>query len=275
MKELQRSYIQLTFTKNRKRKISKEPMSTLPNFSLPFALLFILAVACTQTKPPGAEEILTRSISAHGMDKLDSIAIKFRFRDKIYTLERNTDGYFYTRSFQDSAGQITDSLVNSTDFSRFLNNQPVFVPVRWEKKYANSVNSVLYFFQIPWILQDPAAQVTYVDQITIKNEPYYTLKVEFSKEGGGVDYDDEFRYWVHANNYTVDYLAYNYHTEEGGTRFRVAVDRKRIEGILFQDYINYAPVEKFPPLDSLPSLYQKNQLEEVSRIINENIRIIE
>ena len=35
----------------------------------------------------------------------------------------------------------------------------------------------------------------------------------FKENGGGKDYQDEFRYWININNGQIDYLAYNYLTE--------------------------------------------------------------
>ena len=72
----------------------------------------------------------------------------------------------------------------------------------------------------------------------------------------------------------MDFLAYNYQTDGGGTRFRKAIDQRRVDGVLFQDYENYKPQKRFVALDSLPFLFAQGQLLKVSEIKNENIRFI-
>jgi hypothetical protein len=60
-------------------------------------------------------------------------------------------------------------------------------------------------------------------------------------------------------------------TDGGGTRFRKAINKRKIKGFLFQDYINYKSREKFANLDSLPVLFQQGELNELSLIENKNI----
>ena len=62
--------------------------------------------------------------------------------------------------------------------------------------------------------------------------------------GGGEDFQDEYRYWIDPESGHIDYLAYNYHTDGGGTRFRKAKNRRKKEGFVFQDYINFKPEKK-------------------------------
>ena len=52
-----------------------------------------------------------------------------------------------------------------------------------------------------------------------------------------------------------------------------AQNRRKINGILFQDYINYKPKEKFVPLDQLLNLYEDQELVQVSLIENKNIKV--
>lgn len=222
-----------------------------------------------------ADEILEKSIETHGGKSWEKANFSFVFRDRQYSIDRNPGKYIYTRSFNDSIGYVKDSLVNSTEFSRHVNDSMVELSEEWMGKYSNSVNSVLYFMQLPYILRDPAVRLELVGTAAIGESPYHALRVTFKEESGGEDFEDEYRYWVHSDKYTVDFLAYNYQTEGGGTRFREAINRRKVGDLMIQDYINYAPTEKFPPLDSLPAMWENNQLEEVSRIINTEVRTIE
>jgi hypothetical protein len=69
-------------------------------------------------------------------------------------------------------------------------------------------------------------------------------------------------------------LAYNYITDGGGVRFRSAINKRRVNGLLVQDYINYAPLNKKILLSSLITEFEKGALIERSRIINSDITLL-
>ena len=112
-----------------------------------------------------------------------------------------------------------------------------------------------------------------MDTKQIKGRSYQKIGVHFTSENGGIDYHDTFRYWFDKEIKTLDYLAYKYLTDAGGIRFRVAINRRTIEGVVFQDYENYkAP--KNTSLDDLPKMYEKGELELLSLIVNDSITLI-
>ncbi len=86
--------------------------------------------------------------------------------------------------------------------------------------YSNSVNSVAYFALLPFRLNDAAVNKRYIGTSEIKGEPYFEIEVTFQQKGGGKDHDDVFIYWIHQQHFTMDYLAYSFIVDGGGTRFR-------------------------------------------------------
>jgi hypothetical protein len=53
-------------------------------------------------------------------------------------------------------------------------------------------------------------------------------------------------------------------------RFRTAFNTRVIDGLTFQDYINYeAPIGT--PLKDLPKLYEQGKLKELSKILTEDV----
>jgi hypothetical protein len=131
----------------------------------------------------------------------------------------------------------------------------------------------MYFFQLPKPLKDGAVISELLGSTKILEQFYWVVKVGFTEQGGGDDFQDEYRYWINQKNYEIDYLAYNYLTDGGGTRFRKAKNKRTMSGFLFQDYTNYKPQDKRVLLDSLPSLFEKGLLVKVSEIENKNIQI--
>lgn len=238
----------------------------------------ILVVWCTvlvtscQYSAEKAQQVVDKSILAHGQQKLNGVKLSFDFRDKAYSAERSGDSYTYSRFFIDSLELIEDFLVNSSDFVRLVNGDTVKLTDSMATKYSSSVNSVLYFVQLPYLLNDAAVVKSYEGTQNIKNALYDVIKVRFTQEDGGEDFSDEYRYWINHSNYLVDYMAYTYTANGGGIRFREAYNRMERVGIIFQDYINYE-VPKGTPLADIPALFENGELKELSRINNENIKV--
>jgi hypothetical protein len=232
--------------------------------------LIVFSLACSQQKQ-SAQEIVNNSIQTYGCDILNASTITFDFRKHKYSLSKKASSYVYKRSLTDSTGVTVDSLFNSTRLIRYINGVKVQMSEKESSSFANSVNSVLYFFQIPCVLNDPAVIKNLTGTATIEGNTYHQVEIRFKAEGGGEDFEDVYMYWINEESFTVDYLAYNYHVEGGGTRFRKAINRRVIEGLTVQDYVNFKPEAKLPPLESLPALYENGQLQELSRIINENV----
>ena len=138
---------------------------------------------------------------------------------------------------------------------------------------SEGVNSVHYFAQLPYGLNAPAVIKELLGETNIKEKPYYVIGVTFKQEGGGVDFDDKFVYWVHKETFTVDYLAYSYSTNGGGIRFREAYNPRVLGGIRFVYYNNYKPEGLTTPLKSLAPIFEANKLALLSKIELENISV--
>ena len=168
---------------------------------------------------------------------------------------------------------ILDLLHSKNGFQRTLAGEKVALSDSIALIYSESLNSVLYFFRLPLSLKDPGAIKTLMDTEQINGRTYQKVGVYFTSENGGVDHQDTFRYWFDKEIKTLDYLAYQYHTNAGGVRFRVAINRRAIEGLVFQDYENYT-APKNTPLHDLPKMYEEGKLELVSLIANDSITLI-
>ena len=221
-----------------------------------------------------ADKIIAKAFVRHGGKLIPNAKISFDFRNRHYVANRQGGAYSYERIFTDKENQkIHDTLTNDS-FQRTTNGEKTAVPKEKAMAYSSSINSVIYFALLPFNLKDPAVVKEYLGEEIIDNRPYYKVKVTFHQEGGGEDYDDEYVYWIHKANYTMDYLAYNYHVDGGGARFRSAYNIRNSRGIRFADYVNYKPMEKDNrAVESFGKLFQDGQLKELSRIETENINV--
>lgn len=240
-------------------------------------LLLHFFTACQPADNP-AQELTDKAIALHGGEAYDTLGLEFDFRDMHYIVERNQGQFRYERIQKDSTGTEVRDILTNTEAYRTIGGKRQTLPDTTMNKYKNSVNSVAYFLLLPQPLQDKAVHKEYLGETTIKGRPYNKIKVFFDQEGGGKDYSDVFVYWLDKQDASVDYLAYLYHVDESGLRFREAYNPRRVGGVLVQDYINYAPADTAlavteANLLSLDSLFQAGQLKELSRIENKNFRV--
>ena len=221
---------------------------------------------------PDAKSITDAAIIAHGGHRYESSIIEFEFRGRYFSVERNGGLFTYMHTFEDTAGTISDNLSNE-GFYREINGESVRLSEHEQSRFSETVNSVVYFALLPHFLNDLAVQKRYIGNRTVKGEPYHKIEVSFRKEGGGKDYSDVFTYWFHQDKHTMDYLAYRFHRDGGGTRFRAAFNQRRINGILFQDYHNYKGPESDTSTVDYDQRFERGQLTKVSEVILENVEV--
>ena len=220
-----------------------------------------------------AQEIVDKSIAFHGMKNLDNSDFSLSFRKMQYTYNLHGGVFEYTRTQTDSIGRTILDILKNEGLIRIINNDTVELEEERRAAFSRSVNSVIYFFRLPFGLNDPAVKKTYQGETEIEGKSYHEVRVTFEQEGGGEDYDDVFLYWFDKEDYSMDYLAYLYHTDGGGLRFRKGINPRRVGGVLIQDYINYKPDDESIDINTINELFSSNELTELSRIINEDVVI--
>jgi len=234
--------------------------------------ILLLLVACQKPKEKTVDEIIQKAIQNSGFDTA-RFTVDFDFRDYHYVLTRRPSFYSFSRLTFQKEIEVQDVMTSKEPLKRYLNGISTQLSDSIQGVYSNSLNSVMYFFQLPKPLKDGAVIKKLMRSVEIDGNFYWTIKVIFKEDGGGKDFQDEYRYWINQETYEIDFLAYNYLTDGGGTRFRRAINKREVEGIFFQDYENYKPAHKLEPLDNLPQLFHQGNLEQVSLIENKNIKV--
>lgn len=235
------------------------------------ALTFLSTVFGQQTPTQKkAQKIIDKAIKKHGGKKYKNAHFEYDFRQYHYTYHFDNGNFHYER--YDKATDTKDILSND-GLVRYRANKLMKLSEKEIKTYSGSVNSVHYFAFLPYFLNDGAVYKDYIGSVSIKGEPYHKIQVTFNEEGGGQDHDDIYVYWIHEQSYTLDYLAYSFHVNGGGVRFRSAYNRRSVGAITFQDYVNYKH-DKTTPVFDLDKLYVAGELVELSRIELKNIEKI-
>ncbi|WP_020535307.1 DUF6503 family protein [Lewinella cohaerens] len=221
-----------------------------------------------------ARWVVEQSIVQHGGGELDTSLVHFFFRERVYTAARVGHEFLYERSYVDKEEQDIKDALSSQTFTRTINGEPAELTAKDSSAYANSLNSVMYFAFLPYFLTDPAVQVEYHGVTEAFGRPHHELKVTFGEEGGGEDFEDEYAYWFSTDDFTLNYLAYNFLVNGGGARFREAYNSRRIEGVIFQDYINYKPLDEARrDVLAFDELFAAGQMDTLSRIELEEVEV--
>ncbi|WP_397298874.1 DUF6503 family protein [Nonlabens ulvanivorans] len=235
------------------------------NLLIFLSIIALFLQSCYEEPSITADHIIDKAITAHGSNLLEQSVMEFNFRGVEYKSMRDNGIYEFTRSDSTDSTTVVDLLANQTKL-RTINGVHQQVVDSLMNSYASSLNSVIYFAQLPYSLDGAAVYREFLGEKTIKNQSYYKVKITFDPKGGGEDYEDEFIYWIHQDNFLIDYLAYSYCEEDCGYRFRESVNRRKKNGIIVQDYNNYKELIQDPNLSHMDQLFIDGKLELLSEI---------
>ncbi len=243
------------------------------------ATVLFFTVSCSDSRDSDqlsklspSESVISKSVDFHFGDQSDSLSFSFAFRNKVYSVERRNGNYRYTISYNDSIGDHYGVLSNR-GYVEELDGALTKLSKKDSSAKANALNSVVYFNLVPLLLKDDAAYTRELEGEEIDGGKYHIIEVRFSEEGGGEDHDDVYHYWFDREDYSMDYLAYSFHVNDGGTRFRKAINQRRINGLYFQDYENYKGPADPDSLKYISDLYKANELPLLSKIEIVSIKV--
>jgi len=214
------------------------------------------------------ERLVEEARLVHGSHALDRAVVRFTFRDAHFEVVRDGGQFQFTRSRTDSEGVAVRDVLDNQGIRQEREGAAVPLTEREAASLETAVNSVVYFALLPYNLADAAVQPRWAAIDTLRSRPYHRVEVTFQQEGGGRDWEDRFLYWFHERDGTMDFLAYDFHTGDGGTRFREAINVREVGGIRFADYLNYTAdsQEKRARLEDYPHLLESERLTAVSTI---------
>ncbi len=231
----------------------------------------------TTKKPPhygnrAIHPFIQKSIQAHYPNGIEQRGISFQFRDRFYSCYYDRGTYCFTRSYMSEEVSIQDTLSNG-GFFRFLDGELIKLSQEDSLNFMEGLNGVIYFGFLPDRLTDPAVVADSLEPQILNGKKYHLLRVRFTEEEGGEDFDDEFMYWFEWDSYLLDFFSYRYNRDGGGVRFREAINRREIGGLIIQDYLNYKHEKLTIPLDSLSLIYRNSALELLSKIEFTSVKI--
>lgn len=234
----------------------------------------VLLVSCKNEKNIEftAQMVIDSSIAASGGNRYENTTRSFDFRDRSYISENGTGPQVLKRILKNDTITILDVRTNQK-FVRYVNDSLVQLHDTIAAKYANSVNSVHYFADIPNGLNATAVKKESLGEVMVKGQKYHKVKITFDQANGGDDYDDTYVYWFNKETWKPDYLAYEFHVDGGGMRLREAYNERYVNGIRFVDYNNYKTKDVETSILKIDSLFEVGNLEFLSKIELKNIQV--
>ncbi len=232
-----------------------------------------MVLSCkNQDSLPSAQTIIDMSIAACGGELYSTSEISFDFRDRHYSSEPIGKQKILKRRTKNDSLDLLD-IKRPNKFERFSNDTLVTLADSTANSLSNSVNSVHYFAYLPYGLNDAAVNKELLGTAEVKGKNYYKVRITFDQEGGGEDFDDVYVYWFNVETYKPDFLAYEFHVNGGGQRFREAFNERIVGGIRFVDYKNFKSNDLKVPIHKIDSLFEADELELLSEIKLENVTV--
>ncbi|NNE71265.1 MAG: hypothetical protein HKN29_13000 [Rhodothermales bacterium] len=242
--------------------------------SLPVFLAALTLMGCAELPPPSGQSVVESAIAWQNGTVLNKAEMTFNFRERHFRVYRNDGLFEYERIYVDTLGNNVREVLSNDGLIREVEGQVVELTQDQYESAETGVNSVVYFALLPLPLTDPAARKELIGTAELNGRTYNKVEVTFVPEGGGRDYDDRFIYWFDAETGALDYLAYWFHVNDGGARFREAYNVREIEGVRIADYYNYkAEGVTIDTVERFDSLHAAGATELVSEVNLENVSI--
>ena len=248
-----------------------------------FTLALVLVACETPAPAPQGDAealaLLDRARQHHGSATLEGAEVRFTFRGVPFTARRDGGAYRYARTLTDNLGRTVEEVVDNEGTHRFINGTEVPLDAAEAARVHTAVNSVVYFALLPAPLADAAVRARSLGPDSVGGQPYDRVEVTFAREGGGVDFEDRYVYWLRPADAQIGYYAYTYEPSPGdtsrtetGTRFRVPIGEVRAEGVLFQNWRNVT-ADSLADIADFGAAYDDGRTFEVSEVVLDDVRV--
>lgn len=240
---------------------------------IPLLLTFFVIFVTSCAPVPDANQVIKDAVSAHGGKDFDNLEVTFDFRGTPYRLTKDGGKFRYERVRNDTSGsKILEGMDNNGAY-KLINGIEQSITSREDSLLKYSINAVRYFAVLPLQLINKAVIPRYIGSSEILGKDYHKIEITLKSDGGGSDYQDRYIFWFEQNTYMMDYFAYYYHVNGGGSRFRKVVNTRNFNGILLSDQINFTSEKISTNIEDYDKELLAGNLKEVSQIKLENLKV--
>lgn len=221
--------------------------------------------------------IVDKSILFHGGERYTASVTELDICSKsgCFHLRAEVDGdrYDYTVSGQVRGHERKVRSTNDT-VEAWQDGEPLDVAPEREQSYRDFAMARVYFPFLPYRLNDPSVWKRNFGIVDWEGKKLHKVEVVF-EAGTSTDADDEYMYWLDPATGRVEMFAYSYSDNEGGLRFRRAIDHRRVGGLLFFDQENHGVEGPGLDVGQIDPAFVADEMRLVSTIRLKNIRVEE
>ena len=238
-------------------------------------LILILTIgSCKNTSHEKEEqsqtEIVNKMLQAHGKSTFDSHKITFTVGNTTYTQEQENG-----RAIQ-SFSRYKDNIEHKGTYNGGYIEYFIDGNLQEEGSYPapmleKSLYGFLYAANLPLSLATNDIRYRKLDEVEIRNKTYFTIQASNVEMPSKID--DQFILYINTEDFLVEYIALNHSLSGSMTQFRRLIYTRKINDVIFQDYIIFTPRDKELPLSMLFKEYNSAQLKDHRTISFQNITV--
>jgi len=221
-------------------------------------------------KELSAEDILEKTIIAHGGDSYNNSIITFGLDDLQYKLLRNNTvrQSEITRHIDSTVYKATYKNGYTQHYINDIEQQETY----FSKKFIDArLDGFSFIFSIPHSLKRNSIKLKKLEDVKIKNINYYVVKATEEI----IDKNDinEFIIYVNPKTFLVEYTAQEYDLHLNLKIFKRAHNTRTIENIVFSDYYLFKPHLDTTKLENLYKYFNVNDLKELNHHTYKSINV--
>ena len=235
--------------------------------------LVLLTTSCQQKNSLDAKksteitpkELLQKAMDAHGGEQtFKSSSIDFKIEKTAFNLQYDDNGRADFKQIRQLNSE-THELSYKYGLIQYTINDSLQPEEAYSKRMAEiSLFGFLYTFSIPFNLTTNDVIISKLPNVTIRQKEYYTLDVQYTKIPDLPE--DRFLLYIDVDSYEIKYIALEHDLSGSKPQFRRMINPKRINDLLFQDYILFHTKDTITPLEKFYTKYNQSDLK-VARTI--------
>lgn len=247
------------------------PLSRLAPVLLSIAGLVLVGTSQLQADGPGNRlKVIDQSIEYHGGSVYGGSETRLRLCSKsgCFRIVSRTEGGFFDHDVSSDSGgrrvRVTNEAVET-----WGNGVPEPIAGDQEQHWRDWVSQRVYFPFLPYHLNDDSVYKEDLGMVEWNGKPFHLVKVRF-EERSSSSASSEYLLWFAPDTARLEQYAYSF---EGGLRFRVAFNFRRVGGILFSDNENHGIDGRGLTVDLIDESYVENEMTHISTVRLEDIGV--
>lgn len=218
------------------------------------------------------KELLQKSMQAHGGENhFKTSLISFKIENTAFNLQYDDNGRANFKQVREVKA-ATHSLSYESGLIEYHINDSLQPQESYSQRMAEiSLFGFLYTFSIPFNLTTNDVILSRQSNVTIRRKNYYTLDVQFTKIPDTPE--DHFLLYIDTETYEIKYVALQHDLSGSRVQFRRMIDSKRVDNILFQDYILFHAKDSLTTLNNMYENFNKSNLKVARTIKFDSINV--